>query len=674
MTGTVTKDRILRADFNLWDGITLSTTRKDSTGGTLTGNKVGNTVDVLEVYGSGTAFTAASINAAITAIGTNRAMLSLAPGTWTIDAAVTIPTNITLFVPHGVILSVSAGVTLTINGHLFAGIYKIFTNAGTIVGFSRNREVYPEWWGAVGDGVTNDTTAIQDAINAISGTGGALTGGVVSFLPVAYKVTALTLKEDVHLVGVGGIGDETSDGTWLIGTTGSSVITFEVINSGSCTNTVIDGVSISGGDNCLVSNNQTVWFHLRNVRFSGPVEACISTRGFIQQWFFDTVDLQSGKYGWRHQNLTGTGSPAANNLIDKSSFVNLRVGGQSESGIFLEFPTANNLRWASLFTDNCTKYGFYADGGASFWTFEGVSNEQNHKNGQKVITTGSITSGTNTLTVASGVGIANGDTITIRGAAANGRDLETTVSSGGGTVNIVTAANASNTVTSLDVTNALYDNFRFNNTIGTAARVTFIGFEGDTGVASDNVRYDINLTGGSDFVFIGSSLSQRGIYDPGQDFTFIGSTGEHKLPLLETVANYRSTTLPRRGKASNIPSTEGGNLVLALVDSAANGSGTYGDIQFRKFNAARNRIGGINGTTGLFDCAHRIRPGAFGNSTGATLDIGSRGIAFGNAVPTAGTWNTGDVILKETPVVAQPIGWTCTVGGTPGTWVAWANL
>lgn len=57
--------------------------------------------------------------------------------------------------------------------------------------------------GALGDGVTDDTTAIQNAINAVA----ALGGGVVFFPPGAYKITAtLTLadKRGVVLRGSGG--------------------------------------------------------------------------------------------------------------------------------------------------------------------------------------------------------------------------------------------------------------------------------------------------------------------------------------------------------------------------------------------------------------------------------------------------------------------------------------
>jgi hypothetical protein len=42
--------------------------------------------------------------------------------------------------------------------------------------------------------------------------------------------------------------------------------------------------------------------------------------------------------------------------------------------------------------------------------------------------------------------------------------------------------------------------------------------------------------------------------------------------------------------------------------------------------------------------------------------------------PTTGSWAAGDISFNYAPAVGQPHGWMCTVGGTPGTWVALANL
>ena len=71
-----------------------------------------------------------------------------------------------------------------------------------------------------------------------------------------------------------------------------------------------------------------------------------------------------------------------------------------------------------------------------------------------ISTTGSITSGTTALTVASGTGISNGDSITIVGAGAAGANLTTTVSAGGGTTALTLAASASTTVSGATVTTA----------------------------------------------------------------------------------------------------------------------------------------------------------------------------------------------------------------------------
>jgi len=109
---------------------------------------------------------------AITAIGGNPAVLHIPPGSWAIAADLTIPANITLKLPRGAILNIAAGKTLTINGGVEAGLYQIFswTGAGKVVlGNGAVREVYPEWWGAKGDGATDCTSAIAAATNATQG-------------------------------------------------------------------------------------------------------------------------------------------------------------------------------------------------------------------------------------------------------------------------------------------------------------------------------------------------------------------------------------------------------------------------------------------------------------------------------------------------------------------------
>lgn len=47
---------------------------------------------------------------------------------------------------------------------------------------------------------------------------------------------------------------------------------------------------------------------------------------------------------------------------------------------------------------------------------------------------------------------------------------------------------------------------------------------------------------------------------------------------------------------------------------------------------------------------------------GATVKV------FGGAAPTTGSWKVGDVVMHTTPAAAGFMGWVCTTAGTPGTW------
>jgi hypothetical protein len=57
-----------------------------------------------------------------------------------------------------------------------------------------------------------------------------------------------------------------------------------------------------------------------------------------------------------------------------------------------------------------------------------------------------------------------------------------------------------------------------------------------------------------------------------------------------------------------------------------------------------------------------------------TVTPSSRATCTYNAAPLNLTWAVGDKCYNNAPAVGQPIGWVCTVAGTPGTWVAMANL
>jgi hypothetical protein len=191
--GTITRGKIQRGDLANWDGKTPTATRPDATSGTVTGLVIGNEVDVAQVYGDGSR-TLGAISAAVQKIAGTNVTLVFAPGTWTIDDDLTIPSNFTCHIPAGCVFDVSAGKTLTINGHVQAGLYHVFSGAGTVTGFGKNTYIYPNWWGATGDNSTDDQAAIQSTVVAAGN------DGVVTFTPGNTYVinSGITVPYDNH--------------------------------------------------------------------------------------------------------------------------------------------------------------------------------------------------------------------------------------------------------------------------------------------------------------------------------------------------------------------------------------------------------------------------------------------------------------------------------------------
>jgi hypothetical protein len=129
---TVIKGKALRQDFKHYDGINPNGSRKDSTGGFFQGLAVGDEVDLLMVYGSGNERNNQTIQNAVTAIGSRKATLKFAPGTWTISSNVTVPGNLTASIPAGVTFDIASGITLTFSGPVRADSENIKTGSGTL--------------------------------------------------------------------------------------------------------------------------------------------------------------------------------------------------------------------------------------------------------------------------------------------------------------------------------------------------------------------------------------------------------------------------------------------------------------------------------------------------------------------------------------------------------------
>lgn len=119
----------------------------------------------------------ASCNAAVTAIGSVNLRTLRVTSSQVVGSNLTVTPNIsTWFIGAGQ-LSINSSVTVTFDrpDQLMADKHKqIFTGAGAPTGvtFTKSGIVYPQWWGAVCDGSTDDGPEIQSAIDSLPAAGG----------------------------------------------------------------------------------------------------------------------------------------------------------------------------------------------------------------------------------------------------------------------------------------------------------------------------------------------------------------------------------------------------------------------------------------------------------------------------------------------------------------------
>ena len=86
--------------------------------------------------------------------------------------------------------SIGNTVAFTINGSFSAALSKVFSGTGLVTfGAVTIKEVYPQWWGAKGDGVADDTVAIRSLLSSLNGST-SLINLQVHFTSGTYKISS----------------------------------------------------------------------------------------------------------------------------------------------------------------------------------------------------------------------------------------------------------------------------------------------------------------------------------------------------------------------------------------------------------------------------------------------------------------------------------------------------
>jgi hypothetical protein len=176
-------------------------------------------IDVTEqgLAGDGTTDDTAALTAILQGVA-DAATLYFPPGAYRFAGDVHVPANVTLILDRGAVLEPDTGATLTLDGSVQAGAYRIVGGAGVTIGTFGARLVTPQWFGAspvsedkqdaaLADPNHDDAQSIRAAVEALYQAGGGtvyLTPGVYVLRSVVGDNNSLILpRSNVSILGAG---------------------------------------------------------------------------------------------------------------------------------------------------------------------------------------------------------------------------------------------------------------------------------------------------------------------------------------------------------------------------------------------------------------------------------------------------------------------------------------
>lgn len=151
-------------------------------------NFVINTLNVTNFRNALDAKNYTTLNAAINAAITNANTLVISSNVRLMASVVATP-NIAIEVVANGLITLDTSRVLTVNCSFTAERKQVFTGSGTVAGLQRAVNMTPYWWGAAGDGITDDTAAFAAMESARP-------GHIVDLGNTTFSVTSVPIKED----------------------------------------------------------------------------------------------------------------------------------------------------------------------------------------------------------------------------------------------------------------------------------------------------------------------------------------------------------------------------------------------------------------------------------------------------------------------------------------------
>lgn len=196
-------------------------------------------------------------------------------------------------------------------------------------------------FGAVGDGVTNDTTAIQNAIDAVFAAG----GGTVNVPKGNYLIGVVNLKSNVSIMGVGEASKFTTSNPTVGAFTGSNVSNIEIAHIFIQGTNIVDPSDPQNGDTGVYLNTCT------NIKIHHCHVDGVFAWGLISVNNSDQIDFS-------HNTITNIGNQSAigcDNGTTNFIVANNQIKNGKLYGIEVEAYAVGN-RWGVIsgnIVENC---------------------------------------------------------------------------------------------------------------------------------------------------------------------------------------------------------------------------------------------------------------------------------------------------------------------------------
>jgi len=601
-----------------------------------------------------------------------------------------------LEIKQGGVITIPTGATLTINGPFQAGLYQVFDGDGSVVfGSGSVSEVYPEWWGAIADGVTDCSASIEAANSSA-----AINNMEVRFVSGTYLInTSISWSTSLNWVGAGKSKTYIKAGSAITAMLSGSTT---IGDTGLTKRTHIHGVSFDGSSLANyairgVTNHST----FENFRVTGTTTKSIYT-GYGWCNLFDNLEINYNTGDGIDVSLGGQSN--SNTISNCRVFFNDGIGilvfgaidvkivgctieSNKTSGVFVNYSNMVSI-------DTC----YFEANSITGYTFTSPSSIN--------IKSDIIVNGSGTPTA---IAVASPSTVDVRACTVSSSYTNYFVYAPGSASTVIdnnhcglgtpillgaygssTASPSYGDLRGMDIRS----NYGFVTKVDISPMPTTLNYTSpyqrldlskpNINIAEVNLEKWFNV-----FTGVGGSFWQRSaqtfdskpsltVYESGAAVTGTSSTYGFQI----NVANYpqyqnKYVSFSVWVKGPFVGDGYVGVLCGGAISSSnENNTGWVLKQGLVKFGTSGTWNFGVykSGAAGTFYATAPVLSELGTNINTLVGQQVGRTTFYLSAAPTIGTWKLGDRVVNTSPAVGQPKGWICTVAGTPGTWVSEGNL